>query len=50
MHSNSKRIHYIEELRPEHWQAVGAESASSTKVTIIFLAAFQQFIEKLSSL
>lgn len=50
MHSNSKRIHYIEELRPEHWQAVGAESASSTKVTIVFLAAFQQFIEKLSSL
>ena len=40
MHGNSGRTYYRNELRPEHWQAVGAESASQTKVTIIFLAAF----------
>lgn len=50
LHGNSGRTYYRNELRPEHWQAVGAESASQTKVTIIFLAAFQQFINKLSSL
>lgn len=37
-------------LRPEHWQAVGADTASHTKVTIVFFAAFQKFIEKLNSL
>lgn len=50
LHGDSGRTYYREELRPEHWQAVGSESASQTKVTIIFLAAFQQFINKLSSL
>ena len=43
----SGHIHSIGELRPEHWQAVGAESASTTKVKITFLAAFKDFIRSL---
>ena len=43
----SGNVHSIGELRPEHWQAVGAESASSTKVKITFLAAFKDFIRSL---
>lgn len=50
MHYNSSRDYYKNELRPEHWQAVAAEAASSTTVTITFLAAFQDFINKLSEI
>lgn len=35
------------QLRPEHWRAVAAESAQSTKVEITFLAAFKSFIKRL---
>ena len=49
-HGDSGRNYARNELRPEHWEAVAAESASSTTVTITFLAAFQDFINKLSAL
>ena len=50
LHGDNEREYKTNELRPEHWQAVGAESASTTKVTITFLAAFQKFIDNLNSL
>lgn len=50
LHGDSGRNYYENELRPEHWQAVGADAASNTTVTITFLAAFQDFINQLSSL
>ena len=50
LHGNNERDYVVNELRPEHWEAVGAYSASNTKVLITFLSAFKMFIANLNGL
>lgn len=50
LHGDNQRERAVNELRPEHWYAVAEDSRQNTKVSIVFLAAFQKFIEKLSKI
>ena len=48
-HAKHRKVYIKNELRPEHWYDVAEDSKSHTKVKIIFLKAFTDFINSLSA-